>query len=130
MKNSWFVNTWKNFFPKWTWSIRTFLYSSSDKRVRVWQWRSGTGYIEAYFSPLQGHKYGVTSVKVSPRSTMLASASIDGTTLLWNLRVSFYSSFHSVRYQNDIRYINVHVFSDGIKNSYHGSSGWGSCESL
>ncbi|XP_050590838.1 WD repeat, SAM and U-box domain-containing protein 1-like isoform X2 [Bombus affinis] len=59
---------------------------SGDKRVRVWQWRSGEGYVEAYFSPLQGHKYGVTSVKVSPQSTMLASASIDGTTLLWNLR--------------------------------------------
>ncbi|XP_043263892.1 WD repeat, SAM and U-box domain-containing protein 1-like [Colletes gigas] len=59
---------------------------SGDKRVRVWQWRATRGYVEAYFSPLLGHKYGVTSVKVSPRSTMLASASIDGTTLLWNLR--------------------------------------------
>lgn len=67
---------------------------SGDKRVRVWQWRSGTGYIEAYFSPLQGHKYGVTSVKVSPRSTMLASASIDGTTLLWNLRTG--SKIHTM----------------------------------
>lgn len=35
-----------------------------------------------------GHKYGVTAVKVSPQSTMLATSSIDGTTLLWNLRVS------------------------------------------
>lgn len=60
-----------------------------DKRVRVWEWQPGTGYVEAYFSPLMGHKYGVTSVKVSPQSTMLATSSIDGTTLLWNLRVSF-----------------------------------------
>lgn len=30
-------------------------------------------------------------MKVSPQSTMLASASIDGTTLLWNLRVSRYN---------------------------------------
>ncbi|XP_017890278.1 WD repeat, SAM and U-box domain-containing protein 1-like [Ceratina calcarata] len=59
---------------------------SGDKRIRVWQWKVGAGYVEAHFSPLQGHKYGVTSVKVSPQSTMLASASIDGTTLLWNLR--------------------------------------------
>ncbi|XP_071867920.1 uncharacterized protein isoform X3 [Bombus fervidus] len=67
---------------------------SGDKRVRVWQWRSGEGYVEAYFSPLQGHKYGVTSVKVSPQSTMLASASIDGTTLLWNLRTG--SKIHTM----------------------------------
>ncbi|XP_015187428.1 PREDICTED: WD repeat, SAM and U-box domain-containing protein 1 isoform X1 [Polistes dominula] len=59
---------------------------SGDKRVRVWEWQQGTGYVEAFFSPLLGHKYGVTSVKVSPQSTMLASSSIDGTTLLWNLR--------------------------------------------
>ncbi|XP_033185923.2 WD repeat, SAM and U-box domain-containing protein 1 isoform X1 [Bombus vancouverensis nearcticus] len=67
---------------------------SGDKRVRVWQWRLGEGYVEAYFSPLQGHKYGVTSVKVSPQSTMLASASIDGTTLLWNLRTG--SKIHTM----------------------------------
>nr|XP_034178551.1 WD repeat, SAM and U-box domain-containing protein 1-like [Osmia lignaria]XP_034178553.1 WD repeat, SAM and U-box domain-containing protein 1-like [Osmia lignaria] len=67
---------------------------SGDKRVRVWQWRIGRGYVEACFSPLQGHKYGVTSVKVSPRSTMLASASIDGTTLLWNLRTG--SKIHTM----------------------------------
>ncbi|KYM78707.1 WD repeat, SAM and U-box domain-containing protein 1 [Atta colombica] len=59
---------------------------SGDKRVRVWEWQPGNGYVEAYFSPLMGHKYGVTSVKVSPQSTMLATSSIDGTTLLWNLR--------------------------------------------
>ncbi|XP_076285183.1 WD repeat, SAM and U-box domain-containing protein 1 isoform X2 [Lasioglossum baleicum] len=59
---------------------------SGDKRIRVWQWRACSGYVEASYSPLIGHKYGITSVKVSPRSTMLASASIDGTTLLWNLR--------------------------------------------
>ncbi|XP_076226108.1 WD repeat, SAM and U-box domain-containing protein 1 isoform X2 [Nomia melanderi] len=59
---------------------------SGDKRIRVWQWRACSGYVEAHYSPLLGHKYGITSVKVSPRSTMLASASIDGTTLLWNLR--------------------------------------------
>ncbi|KAG7206559.1 hypothetical protein KM043_000247 [Ampulex compressa] len=60
--------------------------ASGDKSVRVWEWRRGTGYVESQFSPLRGHKYGVTCVKVSPRSTMLASSSIDATTLLWNLR--------------------------------------------
>ncbi|KAL7306022.1 hypothetical protein TKK_0001488 [Trichogramma kaykai] len=59
---------------------------SGDKKVRVWEWQQGQGFIEAAFSPFIGHKYGITSVKVSPQSTMLASASIDGTTQLWNLR--------------------------------------------
>ncbi|OXU21700.1 hypothetical protein TSAR_012428 [Trichomalopsis sarcophagae] len=59
---------------------------SGDKRVRVWEWQPGAGFTEASFSPLLGHKYGVTSVKVSPQLTMLATASIDGTTQLWNLR--------------------------------------------
>ncbi|KAK2589010.1 hypothetical protein KPH14_001855 [Odynerus spinipes] len=67
---------------------------SGDKRVRVWEWQNGTGYVEAFFSPLLGHKYGVTSVKVSPQSTMLASSSIDGTTLLWNLRTG--SKIHTM----------------------------------
>ncbi|XP_076241423.1 uncharacterized protein LOC143183650 isoform X2 [Calliopsis andreniformis] len=65
---------------------RVLVTGSGDKRVRVWRWQPNEGYVETSFSPLIGHKYGVTSVKVSPRSTMLASASIDGTTLLWNLR--------------------------------------------
>ncbi|XP_048514135.1 WD repeat, SAM and U-box domain-containing protein 1-like isoform X2 [Athalia rosae] len=60
--------------------------ASGDKRVRVWEWQKGLGYVEAEYSPLSAHKYGVTSVKVSPQCTMLASASIDGTTHLWNLR--------------------------------------------
>lgn len=68
-------------------SHHSSLLTRRDKRVRVWEWQPGTGYVEAYFSPLMGHKYGVTSVKVSPQSTMLATSSIDGTTLLWNLRV-------------------------------------------
>ncbi|KAJ8686204.1 hypothetical protein QAD02_021998 [Eretmocerus hayati] len=59
---------------------------SGDKKVRVWEWQPGVGFTEVSYSPLLGHKYGVTSVKVSPQSTMLASGSIDGTTQLWNLR--------------------------------------------
>ncbi|XP_033208709.1 WD repeat, SAM and U-box domain-containing protein 1-like isoform X2 [Belonocnema kinseyi] len=68
--------------------------ASGDKRVRIWGWKSGEGYVEAPFSPLLGHKYGVTCVKVSPQSTMLASSSIDGTTQLWNLRTG--SKIHTM----------------------------------
>lgn len=39
----------------------------SDKTVRVWRWNVGTGFEEEVFSPLRGHRYGVTSVRVSPQ---------------------------------------------------------------
>uniref|UniRef100_A0A182ILS3 Uncharacterized protein n=1 Tax=Anopheles atroparvus TaxID=41427 RepID=A0A182ILS3_ANOAO len=58
---------------------------SSDKTVRVWRWTAGSGYREEPFSPLLGHRYGVTSVRVSPKGAVLASASVDGTVILWNL---------------------------------------------
>ncbi|XP_058827920.1 uncharacterized protein LOC131687848 isoform X2 [Topomyia yanbarensis] len=58
---------------------------SSDKSVRVWRWIVGSGFCEEPFSPLKGHKYGVTSVRVSPKGAVLASASVDGTVILWNL---------------------------------------------
>uniref|UniRef100_A0A182PHG7 U-box domain-containing protein n=1 Tax=Anopheles epiroticus TaxID=199890 RepID=A0A182PHG7_9DIPT len=58
---------------------------SSDKTVRVWRWVAGSGYREEPFSPLLGHRYGVTSVRVSPKGAVLASASVDGTVILWNL---------------------------------------------
>ncbi|XP_034952445.1 WD repeat, SAM and U-box domain-containing protein 1-like [Chelonus insularis] len=67
---------------------------SGDKKVRVWEWHQGVGYEEVSYSPLMGHKYGVTCVKISPQSTMLASASIDGTTQLWNLRTG--SKIHTL----------------------------------
>uniref|UniRef100_A0A182Y145 Uncharacterized protein n=1 Tax=Anopheles stephensi TaxID=30069 RepID=A0A182Y145_ANOST len=58
---------------------------SSDKTVRVWRWAAGNGFQEEPFSPLLGHRYGVTSVRVSPKGAVLASASVDGTVILWNL---------------------------------------------
>lgn len=57
----------------------------SDKTVRVWEWNVGIGYKEKAYSPLRGHKYGVTCVRVSPQGCMVASASIDGTAVLWNI---------------------------------------------
>ncbi|XP_057328028.1 WD repeat, SAM and U-box domain-containing protein 1-like isoform X2 [Microplitis mediator] len=72
----------------------TLVTGSGDKSVRVWKWHQGSGYEQVSWSPLMGHKYGVTCVKVSPQSTMLASASIDGTTQLWNLRTG--SKIHTL----------------------------------
>lgn len=61
---------------------------SSEKLVRVWEWTKGQGFSEASYSPLSGHRYAVTSVRLSPLGTMLASSSLDGSTILWNTRVS------------------------------------------
>lgn len=58
----------------------------SDKLVHVWEWVPGDGFVETVFSPLIGHKYGVTSLQVSPQSTMLITASIDGSAVLWRLQ--------------------------------------------
>ncbi|XP_011306980.1 WD repeat, SAM and U-box domain-containing protein 1-like [Fopius arisanus] len=71
-----------------------YLERVRDKCVRVCKWQQAVGYAEVSYSPLKGHKYGVTCVKVSPQSTMLASASIDGTTVLWNLRTG--SKIHTM----------------------------------
>ncbi|KAK9723454.1 U-box domain [Popillia japonica] len=58
---------------------------SSDKTIKIWEWIPSKGYVQRDFSPLRGHKYGVTCVKVSPQGSMLATASVDGTAVLWNL---------------------------------------------
>jgi WD40 repeat protein len=39
------------------------------------------------YSPLSGHKYGVTCIRFSPQGTMLATSSVDGSTVLWSVRV-------------------------------------------
>ncbi|GFG40879.1 hypothetical protein Cfor_08909 [Coptotermes formosanus] len=58
---------------------------SGDKTVRVWKWSAGEGYVDMSYSPLTGHKYGVTCIRFSPQGTMLATSSIDGSTMLWNV---------------------------------------------
>ncbi|XP_045483233.1 WD repeat, SAM and U-box domain-containing protein 1-like isoform X2 [Harmonia axyridis] len=63
----------------------TLVTGSGDKTVRVWDWVPGTGYVERSNSPLKDHKYNVTCVQASPQGFMFASASVDGTAILWNV---------------------------------------------
>jgi WD40 repeat protein len=42
---------------------------------------------EKSFSPLDTHTYSVNYVEFSPCGSMLASCSLDGTTLIWNTEV-------------------------------------------
>ncbi|KAJ8966312.1 hypothetical protein NQ314_003577 [Rhamnusium bicolor] len=63
----------------------TLVTGSSDKTVRIWDWIPGSGYVQRSNSPLKGHKYQVTCVRISPQGSMLASSSVDGTAVLWNL---------------------------------------------
>lgn len=48
-------------------------------------------FIEKNFSPIEGHKYSVNYVEFSPCGTMLASCSLDGTTMIWNTEVYIFS---------------------------------------
>lgn len=51
--------------------IYTFYYS--DKLIRVWKWNVGSGFLEESYSPLKGHKYSVTSVRISPQVCVRAN---------------------------------------------------------
>ncbi|CAL8088448.1 unnamed protein product [Orchesella dallaii] len=57
---------------------------SSDKRIEVCRWESGNGFAPTEYSPLRDHKYTVSCVDFSPYGTILASASVDGNTILWD----------------------------------------------
>ncbi|CAG9839077.1 unnamed protein product [Diabrotica balteata] len=66
-------------------SPSTIVTGSSDKTVRVWDWKVGSGYEERSSSPLRAHKYQVTCVRVSPQGSLLASSSVDGTAIIWSM---------------------------------------------
>ncbi|KAL3286662.1 hypothetical protein HHI36_001161 [Cryptolaemus montrouzieri] len=63
----------------------TLITGSGDKSVRVWDWHPGEGYVQRSNSPLKDHKYNVTCIQASPQGFMFASASVDGTAILWNV---------------------------------------------
>ncbi|CAG7835245.1 unnamed protein product [Allacma fusca] len=63
----------------------TLATGSSDKKAEVLKWEKDSGYVGTPFSPLKDHKYGVTCVDFSPYGTILATASVDGTTILWDV---------------------------------------------
>lgn len=42
---------------------------------------------EESFSPFDGHSYSVNYVEFSPCGSMLASCSLDGTTIIWDAEV-------------------------------------------
>ncbi|CAL4131942.1 unnamed protein product, partial [Meganyctiphanes norvegica] len=59
---------------------------SSDKSLRVYKWQVGDTFQEVSYSPLCGHKYGINSVSFSPFGSKLASASTDGSTIIWDVK--------------------------------------------
>ncbi|KAK8406697.1 hypothetical protein O3P69_007344 [Scylla paramamosain] len=68
-------------------SGRSLLATGSlDKSVRVYKWQIGDKFVEVSYSPLLGHTYGVNSVNFSPFGSKLASASIDGSTIIWDVK--------------------------------------------
>lgn len=93
---------------------------SGDKQIRIWSnLANGAGidtlrgdvndgdeanvFREEPFSPLEAHKYSVNHVEFSPCGKKLASCSLDGTTVIWNIenegetRSTFVNSSYGVR---------------------------------
>lgn len=66
-----------------------FSCTCSDKSVRVYKWQVGDTFSEVGYSPLLGHTYGVNCVTFSPFGTKLASASTDGSTVIWDVKVRY-----------------------------------------
>lgn len=66
----------------------------SDKLVRIWELKGEEtseldwNFIEKGFSPIDGHKYSINHVEFSPCGSMLATCSLDGTTMIWDTEVS------------------------------------------
>lgn len=56
---------------------------SGDKTVRLW---STEDFTELPISPLCGHTYVVYKCQFSPFGTTLASCSMDGSIILWNVK--------------------------------------------
>ena len=59
-----------------------------DKMVRLWVRNEEGRFEESDSSPMEGHRYGVNHVEFSPDGELLASCSLDGSTILWDASVS------------------------------------------
>ena len=59
-----------------------------DKTIRLYKWLPGDKFEELPHSPLKGHKYGINCVTFSPFGSKLASASTDGLTIIWDVKVN------------------------------------------
>ena len=64
-----------------------FYYYFSDKTIRVYKWQPGNKFSEVSYSPLEGHRYAINCITFSPFGTKLASASTDGSTIIWDVKV-------------------------------------------
>lgn len=62
---------------------------------------------EMNYNPLDGHKYSVNYVEFSPCGTKLASCSMDGTTVIWDVEVYIY--FFSLMRQMIMQKINCQI---------------------
>ena len=74
------------------WQLTTIF--CSDQHVQIWNLCGVDDSTSKLSDPrtLHCHKYGINHVQVSPMGTMFATGSTDGTTSLWDLKVSQDSS--------------------------------------
>jgi WD40 repeat protein len=55
--------------------------------IRLWVRNEEGRFEESEISPMEGHRYGVNQVEFSPNGELLASCSLDGSTILWDVGV-------------------------------------------
>nr|CAD7398665.1 unnamed protein product [Timema cristinae] len=60
--------------------------AASDKFVRLFVRSEEGRFEESEFSPLEGHSYSVNKVEFSPSGNLMASCSLDGTAVLWDIQ--------------------------------------------
>ncbi|XP_025206512.1 WD repeat, SAM and U-box domain-containing protein 1-like isoform X2 [Melanaphis sacchari] len=59
--------------------------AGSDKTIRVWNFDENGRFEECKDSPLYAHHYSVQHMVISPCSLYMASCSLDGMTVIWDL---------------------------------------------
>lgn len=91
-------------------------YSQSDKTIRVWRWNVGCGFLEESFSPLLGHRYGVTSVKVSPQVRFCAKQKKQTWNQCSKFQFYFGSGYLPFPFSSQIIYKNISRYSLDVGN--------------
>jgi WD40 repeat protein len=86
-------------------SNRQIISGSQDKTVKIWNLDTAK-YLRDFGGFLyKGHSNRVNSVAISSDSRVLASASEDGTVIVWNLEN--YRKIHQLRHQGAVRCITI-----------------------
>jgi len=75
----------------------------SDKTVRIWHFSENGRTEECKGSPFRAHHYSVQQMVISPCSSYMATCSLDGMTVIWELNVTIYNNTYKQWFTNHAR---------------------------